>query len=69
MNTVTIQCPHCHQGSIALEPRLLLQGAIFTCSLCGSGLSVANETSTQLLEQSLDKLEQIKQHAHAKPLM
>ena len=66
MTAITIQCPQCRQGNITLEPRALLHGAIFTCSLCGSGLSLANEQSNQLLESSLNKLEQLKQQENCK---
>lgn len=67
MNTVSIACPNCHQGTITLEPRMLLLGMMFTCPVCASGLSLNNQQSAKVLQDGLDHLDQLKQQALAKP--
>ena len=66
MNTVNIACPNCQMGQITLQPHMLLSGAMFTCPMCGTGLSLCHEQSAKALHNSLEQLEQLKQQALTK---
>jgi len=45
---VEINCPSCGEGSIRLEPELLLEGASFACDHCHASVAVAQESQSAL---------------------
>ena len=57
-NQQSFPCPDC-STSIFFEPRMLLQGAKFTCPNCKAVIGLAAE-SRDTVKESLDKLEQLK---------
>lgn len=57
---VKIACPACGEGEIALEPKLLVQGASFSCNACGASLA-ATPTGQEDLKQGLEDYEQMQE--------
>jgi ribosomal protein S27AE len=60
VSTVTIACPGCGQGQIALQLNLLLQGTSFACGQCHAALAMTNQDSTTVLAKGLHALDQLK---------
>ncbi len=59
-NDQRIPCPVC-QNPIIFEVQALIQGGKFGCAVCGAVVSLASE-SVDLVEESIDKLEKLKQN-------
>lgn len=65
---VKIACPACGKGEIALEPKLMVQGASFSCNACGASLA-ATPTGQEDLKRGLEDYEQMQEKVaglHAK---
>ena len=53
----TIPCPNC-QTAVAINTRLLIQGAQFTCAGCGGSIGIAPD-SVPVVAQAMAKLEEL----------
>jgi len=56
---VEVQCPACAEGTIRIEPDMLLQGASFACDGCEANVSVA-ETGRADLDHGLTEFNKLK---------
>jgi len=45
---VEVNCPACGDGTIRLEPDMLLQGASFACDGCNASVSLADSSQSDL---------------------
>lgn len=59
-NDQTIPCPVC-QNPIIFEVKSLIEGKQFGCVVCDAKISLVGE-SVNLVEESMDKLEKLKQN-------
>jgi len=57
---VKIACPSCGEGSIPLEPELLVQGVSFSCDACGAKVA-ATENGQRELKEGLKDYKQMQE--------
>ncbi|HEU4717323.1 MAG TPA: hypothetical protein VFU15_05810 [Bacteroidia bacterium] len=55
---LSIPCPDC-KTPIPFDPRMLIQGAQFSCPKCKAFLGLASE-SKEIVRESLDKFDKMK---------
>ena len=61
---VEVQCPACGDGTIRLDPGMLLQGASFACDACQAAVSVA-DAGRGALDHGLTEFNKLKQQVDA----
>ena len=61
---VEVQCPACGEGTIRLDPGMLLQGASFACDGCQAAVSVA-DTGRGALDHGLTEFNKLKAQSDA----